>query len=284
MTSAILVHKTAVIADGAQIHESADIGPFAVIGANVKIGAGTKIGAHVVIDGHTTIGENCHIFAGAAIGLEPQDLKYGGEPTGVIIGNNCTIREYVTIHRATKEGNTVLGDNCFLMNYSHVAHNCQVGSGVIMANATTLAGYVEVGDGAVFAGMVVLHQFVKVGRYCMLGGMTGSRVDLPPFTLCDGRPGMVRGLNVIGLRRNKVGPDKRSAIKQTYKLLYRSGLNYTQAIEQIKAEVEQFDEVREICDFFASSKRGVALAFSTGRDDDSSRDHGETTDVPVDEI
>ena len=277
MTSA-LMHKTAIIADGAVIHETADIGPFAVIGPNVKIGANTKIGAHVVVDGHTTIGDNCHIFAGAAIGLEPQDLKYGGEPTGVIIGNNTVIREYCTVHRATKEGNTVIGDNCFLMNYCHVAHNCQVGNGVIMANNTTLAGYVEVGDGAVFAGMVVLHQFIRVGRCCMLGGMTGSRVDLPPFTLCDGRPGAVRGLNVIGLRRNKIGPDKRAAIKQAYKLLYRSGLNYKQAIERIKAELEPFEEVNEICDFFANSKRGVAAAFGEQKEG-ASRDHGEVEEL-----
>lgn len=282
MNTTTRIHKTAVIADGAVIHESADIGPFAVIGPDVRIGSGTKIGSHVVIDGITSIGDNCHIFSGATIGLEPQDLKYGGEPTGVVIGNNCVIREYVTIHRATKQGNTVIGDNCFLMNYSHIAHNCQVGNGVIMANNTTLAGHVEVGEGAVFAGMVILHQFIKVGRYCMLGGMTGSRVDLPPFTLCDGRPAMVRGLNVIGLRRNKVGPEKRNAIKQTYKLIYRSGLNHTQALARVKDEVEQFDEVKEICEFFAGSKRGVALFF--GDQKEGTREMGETLEVPVDEI
>jgi UDP-N-acetylglucosamine acyltransferase len=277
-----MIHKTAVISDGAVIHPTADIGPFAVIGANVKIGAGTKIGAHVVIDGHTSIGENCHIFAGAAIGLEPQDLKYKGEPTGVIIGNNCVIREYVTIHRATHEGNTVLGDNCFLMNYCHIAHNCQVGNGVIMANSTTLAGYVEVGDGAVFAGMVILHQHVRVGRYCMLGGMTGSRVDLPPFALCDGRPSMVRGINTIGLRRNKLGPDKRAAIRQAYKLIYRSGLNTTQALAKVKEEIESFDELTEICDFFANSKRGVAPAWGDVKE--GSREVGETLDTQGEEF
>ncbi len=282
MNTTSSIHKSAVIADGAVIHETAEIGPFAVIGANVKIGAGTKIGAHVVVDGHTTIGENCNIYAGAAIGLDPQDLKYDGEETGVTIGNNVVIREYVTIHRATKEGSTIVGDNCFLMNYCHIAHNCKLGSGVIMANNTTLAGYVEVGDGAVFAGMVILHQHVKVGRFCMLGGMTGSRVDLPPFTLCDGRPAMVRGLNVIGLRRNKMGPEKRAAIKQTYKLMLRSGLNHSQAIARIKEEVEQFDEVKEVCDFFANSKRGVVPAFGDGGK--GGRELGETLDSPVDEI
>ncbi|MBX9689762.1 MAG: acyl-ACP--UDP-N-acetylglucosamine O-acyltransferase [Candidatus Obscuribacterales bacterium] len=282
MTSLSLIHKTAIIAEGAQIHETVDIGPYAVIGPNVKVGAGTKIGAHVVIDGHTTIGENCHIFAGAAIGLEPQDLKYKNEATGVVIGNNCVIREYVTIHRATHEGNTIIGDNCFLMNYTHIAHNCVVGNAVIMANATTLAGHVEVGDGSVFAGMVVMHQHTKVGRFCMVGGMTGSRVDLPPFTLTDGRPAMVRGINVIGLRRNKMGPDKRAAIKKCYKLLYRSGLNHSQAIAKIQEEVEQFEEVKEVCDFFANSKRGVAPTFGDVKE--GTRELGEVLDAPVDEF
>jgi UDP-N-acetylglucosamine acyltransferase len=279
MTSTTLIHKTAVIADGAVLDPGAAIGPFAVIGPHVKIGAGTRVGAHAVIDGHTTIGENCHIFAGVAIGLEPQDLKYKGEPTGVVIGNNCVLREFVTVHRATQEGFTRLGDNCFLMNYAHVAHNCQVGNGVIMANGTTLAGYITIGDGAVFAGMCVLHQHVKVGRLCMLGGMTGTRVDLPPFTLCDGRPAMVRAVNVVGLRRNKLGPEKRAAIKLAYKLIYRSGLNTSQAFARIRDEMEPFEEVTEICDFFANSKRGVASAWGEGP-----REVGETLDHQGDEI
>ena len=279
MSNGSSVHRTAVIADGAIIDPEAEIDAYAVIGPHVKIGAGTKIGAHAIIDGHTTIGNNCHIFAGVSIGLEPQDLKYKGEPTGVIIGNNCVIREYVTIHRATSQGFTTIGDDCFLMNYTHIAHNCRIGCGVIMANGTTLAGYVDVGDGAVFAGMCVIHQHVKVGRLCMLGGMTGTRVDLPPFALCDGRPAMVRGVNVVGLRRAKLGPDKRAAIKHAYKLLYRSGLNTSQAFERIKVEMQPFEEVTEICDFFANSKRGVAPAWGEG-----AREVGETLEFQGDEI
>jgi UDP-N-acetylglucosamine acyltransferase len=156
------IHRTAIISDGAQIHESAEIGPYAVIGPNVNIGRGTKVGPHVVIDGHTTIGEDCNIFAGASIGLDPQDLAYKGDPTGVIIGARVTIREYATIHRATGEGFTTIGDDCFLMNYAHVAHNCKLGRGVIMANGATLAGHVQVGDHAVFGGLIVIHQFVRV--------------------------------------------------------------------------------------------------------------------------
>lgn len=256
------IHKSAVIADGAQIDESVDIGPFAVIGSNVQIGAGTIIGAHVVIDGITKIGSNCKIYAGACIGLDPQDLKYNNEPTGVIIGNNVVIREYVTIHRATHEGFTTIGDDCFLMNYCHIAHNCKVGNNVIMANGSTLAGYVEVGDGAVFGGICVIHQHVKVGRLCMLSGLTGARVDLPPFSMCDGRPAMVRGLNVIGMRRGKLNPQTRAALKQAYKLLYKSGMNYSQAISKIEEEMNGIPELQEVCDFFKNSKRGVAIAFS----------------------
>lgn len=255
------IHKTAVIADGAQIHESVEIGPYVVVGPAVSIGEGTRVGAHAVIDGHSKIGSNCHIYAGACIGLEPQDLKYKNEPTGVILGNNVTVREYVTIHRGTGDHNTTIGDNAFLMNYVHIAHDCKVGNGVILTNNTTLAGHVEIGDNAVMSGFCIFHQFVRIGRAVMVGGMTGSRVDLPPFTICDGRPAVVRGVNVIGLRRQKISADVRAAIKQAYKLLYRFGLNTSQAIARIEEEIEPYPEIKEITNFFANSKRGVAAAY-----------------------
>jgi UDP-N-acetylglucosamine acyltransferase len=150
------------------------------------------------------------------------------------------------------------------MNYVHIAHDCKLGKGVIMTNNTGLAGFVEVGDYVVSSGYCIVHQFVRIGRCVMLGGMTGTRVDLPPFTICDGRPAQVRGVNVIGLRRQKMNADTRSAIKQAYKLLYRQGLNTSQAIARIQEEIEPYPEVKEICDFFQSSKRGVAAAFSDG--------------------
>lgn len=257
MTLATSVHPTAIIADGAKIHESVEIAPYAVIGPHVEIKAGTKIGAHVVIDGRTTIGENCHIYAGCAVGLEPQDLSYKNEPTGVVIGNRTTLREYVTVHRGTGDRTTRIGDDCFLMNYAHVAHDCQIGNGVIMANGATLAGHCQVGDRAVFAGLTVMHQHVRIGRMCMISGITGSRKDLPPFSVCDARPAEVVGLNLVGMRRAKIGTETRAAIKQAYKLIYGSGFNITQALEQIESEVPQFDEVKEIVEFFRSSKRGV---------------------------
>jgi UDP-N-acetylglucosamine acyltransferase len=271
-----LIHQTAVISEGAQIHHSAKIGPFAVIGPNVKIGEGTTIGAHAVIDGHTVIGNNCKIYAGAIVGLEPQDLKYAGEPTGVTMGNNVTVREYVTIHRATGDRQTIIGDDCFLMNYVHIAHDCRLGKGVIMANNTCLAGHVTIGDYCVFAGYCVVHQNVKVGRGTMVGGMTGTRVDLPPFTTCDGRPAAVRGINVIGLRRQKFAPPLRASIKQAYKLLYRSGLNFSQAIARIKEELEPAAELDEICSFFTESKRGVAPVFGEKYEAGETLDEGES--------
>lgn len=272
------IHKTAIIQDGAQIHDSVEIGPYAVIGPNVKIGEGTKVGSHAIIDGHTTIGKNCNIFAGASIGLEPQDLKYGGEPTGVIMGDRVTVREYVTIHRGTGERNTLVGDDCFLMNYVHIAHDCKLGKGVILTNNTGFAGHVEVGDNVVFSGYCIVHQNVKIGRGVMMGGMTGTRLDLPPFTLVDGRPAAVRGINKIGLRRQGFNAELRKAIQITYKMLYRYGLNTSQAITRIQEEIEPYPEIKEITEFFANSKRGVAPAFG---------EYAEASvmeEVPIDEI
>lgn len=262
------IHPSAIISDGAQIHESAVIGPGVVVGPNVKIGKGTKVGPHAIIDGVTTIGEDCNIFAGASIGLEPQDLSYKDEPTGVIIGDRCTIREYVTIHRATKEGFTTLGDDSFLMNYVHLAHNCKVGKNVIMANAASLAGYVEVGDYTVMSGFVIMHQFIRIGRFCMLSGMTGSRLDLPPFSTLDGRPAMFRGVNRVGMKRASFPPNVRTAIKEAYRIIYRSGLNITNALARVEEEIEPFDEVKEIIEFFRSTKRGVAGAMDEGAGED----------------
>lgn len=252
------IHKTALICDGALIDEAAEIGPYAVIGPNVKIGARTSIGAHAVIDGHTTIGSDCRIYAGASIGLEPQDLRYKGEPTGVLIGDRVTVREYVTIHRATGEGFTTVGDECFLMNYVHIAHNCTLGKGVILANSTMMAGHVSIGDYTVMSGMCIFHQFVRVGRVCMMSGMTGTRLDLPPFTMCDGRPAMVRGVNVVGLRRLGLSQAVRSQIKEAYRLLYRSGMNRSDALLKIEETLEPVPEIAEIVEFVRSSKRGVA--------------------------
>ncbi|MCA9805696.1 MAG: acyl-ACP--UDP-N-acetylglucosamine O-acyltransferase [Cyanobacteria bacterium HKST-UBA02] len=263
------IHPTAIIGDGADIHELAEIGPYSVIGPNVKIGSGTIIGPHVVVDGHTEIGADCNIYAGATIGLDPQDRGYKGEPTGVKIGDRVHIREYATIHRATGEGFTTIGDDCFLMNYAHVAHNCKVGKAVTMANSATLAGHVHVGDYTVMAGFVVVHQHVQIGRLCMFSGMTGTRVDIPPFATLDGRPSMFRGINRVGLKRVNVSQEVRTAIKETYRLVYREGLNATQALTRIEQEIELYPEVKEIVDFIKGSKRGICQALQDEEEGDS---------------
>jgi len=265
----VAIHKTAIIGDGAKIGQDVQIGPYAIIGSNVSIGRGTVIGPHAVIDGVTTIGEDCKIFAGASIGLPPQDLSYKEGQEGVIIGNRVTIREYCTIHRGSKEPMTIIGDDCFFMNYVHIAHDCKVGKNVIMANATTLAGHCVVGDYSVFAGMVVFHQFCRVGRFNMVSGISGTRQDLPPFAMSDGRPLHVRGVNMVGMRRGKIGPQVRTAIKEAFRLLYRSGLSYLNACDQIEKDIEQFDEVKEIVEFVRSTKRGIARGSVESPDDDA---------------
>jgi UDP-N-acetylglucosamine acyltransferase len=251
------IHRTAIIEDGAVVDSTADIGPYVVIGPNVKIGSGTRVGAHTVIDGHTTIGKDCLLFPSVSVGLDPQDLSYKGQPTGVTIGDRVTLREFVTVHRASKEGVTVVGDDCFLMAYSHVAHDDVLGKGVIMANGATLAGHVTVGDHTVMAGVLIVHQFVRIGRLNMISGMTGTRLDLPPFAMCDGRPTRVRGVNIIGMRRQKMAPEVRSAIKLAFRMIYRSDENITQALERIESEIHPHPEIIELVDFFRTSKRGV---------------------------
>jgi UDP-N-acetylglucosamine acyltransferase len=272
------IHGTAVIASGAIIADGAEIGPYAVIGEQVSIGKGTKIGSHVVIEGLTSIGENCQIFSGASIGQAPQSISYKDEPSAVKIGNGVTIREYATVHRGSPGGCTIVGDNCYIMNYAHVAHDCNLGRGVIMANSATLAGHISVGDGTVMAGVCVFHQYVRIGRLCMVSGMTGSRMDLPPFVILDGLPPAIRGLNLIGMKRHGFAPAVRTAIKRAYKTLYQAGLNFSQAIQQIKQE-EVLPEVQEIIDFFESSKRGVIGAY---HEDGSAPDEkNETGSFPV---
>jgi UDP-N-acetylglucosamine acyltransferase len=268
------IHKTAIIEDGAVIDPTADIGPYVVIGPNVKIGAGTRIGAHSVVDGHTTIGKDCKIYASASIGLDPQDLGYKGQPTGVSMGDRVTVREFVTVHRASKEdGVTVVGDDCFLMAYSHVAHDDVLGKGVIMANGATLAGHVTVGDHTVMAGVLIVHQFVRIGRLNMISGMTGTRLDLPPFAMCDGRPTRVRGINIIGMRRQKMPAENRSAIKKAFRMIYRSDENITQALERIEKEIHPYPEIIELVDFYRTSKRGVTG--KTAPDEDAEANFGD---------
>lgn len=231
-----LIHPTAVVHAGAQLHPTVKVGAYAVIGEQVTIGPGTEIGAHVVIDGDTTIGAQNRIFPGAAIGMESQDLKYDGSMSQVVIGDNNLIREYVTINRATNAGAaTLLGRNNLLMAYSHVAHNCVVEDNVIIANSVALAGHVHVESGARISGLVGVHQFVHIGRLAMIGGLSRIDRDVPPFTLINGNPAYVRGLNQVGLQRAGLTTDPQTyrELKQAYRLVYRSGESLSAAVEKL---------------------------------------------------
>ncbi len=233
-----LIHPTAVIYPGAELHPTVQVGAYAVVGSHVKVGPGTIIGPHVVLDGWTEIGARNHIFPGAAIGLEPQDLKYDGELTLVQIGDDNLIREYVTINRATHAGEaTILGNGNLLMAYSHVGHNCVIEDQVIIANGVALAGHVHVESMARISGVLGVHQFVHIGRLAMVGGMSRIDRDVPPYMLVEGNPSRVRSLNVVGLKRAGFLHDDEGRsyqlLKKAYRILYRSGLPLNQALEQL---------------------------------------------------
>lgn len=233
-----LIHPTAVIHPGAQLHPTVQVGAYAVIGERVKVGAGTVIGPHVVLDGWTEIGDRNQFFPGAAIGLEPQDLKYDGSVSLVKIGDGNRFREYVTVNRATESsGVTRIGNHNLLMAYVHVGHNCVLGDNIVIANSVSLAGHVQIESRAVIGGVLGIHQFVHVGRLAMVGGMSRIDRDVPPFMLVEGNPARVRSLNRVGLRRSGIMERDNGAefqkLKQAFRVLYRSGLSLPVALEQL---------------------------------------------------
>ncbi len=255
------IHPTAVVEDGVTLGADVEVGPFAFIASGARVGDGCRIGPHTTIYGYTTLGSECHVHAGAVLGDVPQDFGFEDGESFVRIGSGCMIREGVTVHRGSKPGTeTVIGDRCMLMAFSHFAHNVQLGDDVIVANGALMAGYVSVGSRAFISGNVAVHQFAKVGRLAMLGGGAMASKDVPPF--CTLRPAMenvVGGLNVIGMRRAGISPADRAAAKSAFKLLYHSGLNVSQAQEQL---AEQFTDGpgRELYEFVAASERGICTA------------------------
>lgn len=251
------IHSTAVIHPSAKISEDVEIGAFSVIGEDVTLDKGVAIRSHVHIE-HTHVGENSIIYSGAVIGTEPQDLGYKGEKTGVEIGKNCQVREYVTINRASKEGTTKVGDNCLLMTGSHVGHNTVIEDNVILANDVTLAGHVLVETGAFLGGTIVIHQNCKIGKMVIMSGFSGARQDIPPYAKTDGRPAHIAGMNTVGMKRKGISQEVRDLIKEAYKILFYSGLNTSQAIEKIESELDISNEyVKHLVDFIKGSKRGI---------------------------
>jgi UDP-N-acetylglucosamine acyltransferase len=258
MASKTLIHPTAVIDPAAQLGDGVEIGPYAVIGPNVRIGAGTRIRTHAVIDGHTTIGAHCDIFPGAAIGLPCQDLKFKGETTYVRIGDETTIREYVTINSSSGEGTaTVVGQRCLIMAYGHIAHNCTLGDEVIMANVASLAGHITIEDKAILSGLAGVHQFVRIGTMSMTGGASKVNQDVPPYALSDGNPCRVRGVNVIGLKRRGVAQETREALHSAFKVLFFDGHPMNRAIDILQAEGPHAPEVEHLIEFCRTSERGI---------------------------
>ncbi|MDD2866390.1 MAG: acyl-ACP--UDP-N-acetylglucosamine O-acyltransferase [Candidatus Omnitrophota bacterium] len=252
------IHSTAIIAKGAKIDQDVEIGPYSMIGDKVKIGAGTKVGSFCVIENDTTIGAGCKIFTGACIGSIPQDLKYSGAPSRVVIGDNNVIREYVTVNLATTEGAaTVVGSNNLIMAYSHVAHDCLIGDHCIIANAGTLAGHVTIEDRVVVGGLVAVHQFVRIGTLAIIGGCSKVVTDIPPYSTCDGHPARFYGLNLVGLKRAGVSAESIHELKAAYRIFFQSGLNKKHALEEMKKTLQMSKEIDHLISFISSSSRGL---------------------------
>jgi UDP-N-acetylglucosamine acyltransferase len=254
------VHQLAVVHPNAQISEDVSIGPFAVIGEHVIIGKGCKIGPHVVIDGWTQIGEFCEFSPGASIGSPPQDLKYKGEETRLVIGNYNIFREYVTVNRGTVGGGgvTTLGDHCMMMTYSHVAHDCHLGNYVIMANCVALSGHVTIEDYAIIGGLSAVHQFARIGAHCIIGGCSGVPQDIPPYMMASGGSrAKVYGLNIVGLKRRNFSEESLKALHKAYRMLFRSKFSIKHALEKVKVEIQGCPEVDYLVTFIEQSERGV---------------------------
>lgn len=252
------IHPSAIIQSGAELGEGVTVGPYAIIESNVTVDNGSTIGSHCLIASGARIGKNVKIHHGAVVGTFPQDLKFGGEESTAEIGDNTVIREYVTVNRATKHSRrTVVGSDCLLMAYVHVAHDCKVGDRVIVANAANMGGHVTIGDWAIIGGMVPIHQFVRIGRHIMIGGGFRAMQDLCPFGLFGGYPLRVVGINQIGLHRRGFSEDTIRAIRQAYKIIFFGGLNTTQALKRIADEMAISPEISEIVDFVRASERGI---------------------------
>lgn len=253
------VHPTAIVAPGARLHPSVEVGPYAVIGASVEIGAGSTVGPHAVIEGRTRLGQRNRVFQFASVGAQPQDLKYAGEDSALEIGDENLIREFTTLHKGTTGGGGVtrIGDRNLFMAYSHVAHDCQVGSGCVLANGATLGGHVQVGDHAILGGLAAVHQFTRIGRHAFLAGGTMVVMDIPPFCMAQGDRAELVGVNSIGLARHGFTEEQISRVKEAYRILFRSKLPLDEAVERIRTELGTPAEVQALIDFVTTSQRGL---------------------------
>jgi len=253
------IHKTAIVDQKASIDEGVYIGPFCIVGEGVKLNKGTRLISNVVIESNTEIGEDCQIYPFASIGLPPQDVKYKGEKTGVKIGNNNIIREYASVHRGSVggDGMTEIGNNCFLMAYVHIAHDCKIGNNVIITNLAALAGHVVVEDYAYIGGIVAVHQFTRIGSYAMVGGFSGIGQDIPPYTMASGPRAKLFGLNSVGLKRHGFSDSTINELKKAYKILFREKHTLKEALKKVQKDFPHSKEIKHLIEFIEKNTRGI---------------------------
>ena len=253
------VHPTALVDSSAQLGEGVSVGAYTIVGPGVTIGAGTRLGPHVLIERDTEIGNDCIIHKGAVLGTDPQDLKYAGEPTRLVVGDRTVIREYATLNRGTSAmGYTQIGSDCLFMAYSHVAHDCQVGNHVILSNSVNMGGHVIIGDRAIVGGVTAIHQFVRIGEHAFVGGASRVAKDIPPYVKAAGNPVQLYGLNSVGLQRRGFSEDVRRELKRAYRLFFASSYNTSQALGRARDELRSIPEIEVFLSFFEASERGVS--------------------------
>jgi len=256
----VVIHPTALIDETADLGEGVSVGPYTIVGPEVTIGARSRIGPHVLVERDTVIGEDCIIHKGAVLGTDPQDLKYRGERTKLLVGDRTVVREYATLNRGTNAlGFTEVGSDCLLMAYTHVAHDCRLGNHVILSNAVNMGGHVSIGDWAIVGGLTPIHQFVRIGQHAFVGG--GSRVakDIPPFVRAAGSPLQLYGMNSVGLQRRGFAEETRRELKRAYRLFFASSYNTSQALERARQDLRLFPEVEAFVSFFEGTERGVSI-------------------------
>ncbi|UCC26889.1 MAG: acyl-ACP--UDP-N-acetylglucosamine O-acyltransferase [Gemmatimonadales bacterium] len=252
------VHPSALVDDGAELGVGVQVGPFSIVGPGVTLGDGTRLASHVLVARDTTVGADCRISQGAVLGTDPQDLKFQGERTWLEVGDRTVIREYATLNRGTSAtGRTVVGSDCLLMAYTHVAHDCVLGNHIVLSNSVNMAGHVVIGDWVIVGGLTPIHQFVRVGAHAFVGGASRIAQDVPPYCRAAGNPSKLYGLNSVGLERRGFGPEVRKALKQAYRLVFKAGLNVSRGVARARDEAPSLPEVGHFLDFIAASERGI---------------------------
>ncbi len=252
------VHPTAIVDGDADLGAGVSVGPHAVIGRNVRIGARTQVGPGVLVEKDTTVGSDCRLFKGAVLGTDPQDMKYEGEETELRVGDRTVIREYATLNRGTGWSHqTVVGSDCLVMAYAHVAHDCHIGDHVILSNAVNMGGHVTIEDWAIVGGITPIHQFVRIGAHAFVGGGTRLPQDAPPYCRVAGSPAKLYGLNAVGLERRGFSQETRSLLKRAYRLVFQSDHTISQGLRRVEEEVTGIPEVRHFVQFIRESERGV---------------------------